>query len=82
MGNQCFRSGIRRLGASRDGLGFHARAALGEDHRMSGSKIGWQRFKFRWHTARESYSPTTAKQNCHPTEVGRQVLRISPINSG
>jgi hypothetical protein len=61
------------MGASRNGLGFHAGGALGEDHRMSGGKIGWQRFKFRCHSTRESYSSATSKQNCHPTEVGRHV---------
>ena len=79
MGDQRFRAGVHRLGASRNGLGFHtrplgkARGALREDHRMSGGKIGWQRFRRRCHTARESYSSATAKQNRHPTEVGRQV---------
>ena len=40
---------------------------------MSGDKIRWQRFKFRCHSATESYSSKTSKQNRHPTEVGRQV---------
>ena len=40
MGDQRFRAGVNRLGASRNGLGFHARSALGQDHRMSSGKIG------------------------------------------
>jgi hypothetical protein len=40
---------------------------------MGNGKIGWQRFNRRCHTARESYSSATSKQNCHPTEVGRHV---------
>src|SRR5262245_22874706 len=50
-----------------------ARGALGDDHRMRASKIGWQRFRGRCHTATESYSSATAKQNRHPADVGRQV---------
>src|SRR4029077_19673065 len=46
---------------------------LRQDHRMSGGKIRGQSFKFRCHSATESYSSKTAKQNRHPTEVGRQV---------
>jgi hypothetical protein len=46
---------------------------LGQDHRMSSGKIGWQSFKRRCHKVTESYSSATAKQNCHPTDVGRHV---------
>ena len=80
MGDHSFRAGVHRLGASRNGLGFHAGGALGQacgafgqDHRMGNGKIGWQRFNRRCHTARESYSSATSKQNCHPTELGRHV---------
>ena len=55
------------------GLRLETGGALGEDHRMRGGKIGWQRFKWRCHAARESYSPASAKHKRHPTEVGRQV---------
>ena len=40
---------------------------------MRSGKIGWQRFQWRRHTTTESYSPATAKQNRHPTDVGRHV---------
>ena len=87
MGNQRFAAGKIRLSIGRFGLGSRrmslgsrciglgqeARSALRPDHRVSGGKIGWQRFKFRGHSATESYSSKTAKQNRHPTEVGRQV---------
>ena len=80
MGDQRFAAGQVRLGIGRFGLGnrciglgHDARGALGKDHRMRGGKIGWQRFKCRCHAATESHSSGTAKQNRHPTEVGRQV---------
>ena len=80
MGDQRFTAGKVRLGIGRFGfgsrcigLGHDARVTLRQDHRMSGGKIGWQRFNLRCHSARESYSSATSKQNRHPTEVGRQV---------
>jgi len=54
MGDQRVRAGCRRTGASRNGFGFHAGSALGEDHRMSGGKIGGKSVKRRCHSARES----------------------------
>jgi hypothetical protein len=80
MGDQRFAAGQVRLGIGRFGFGSHcislrhdSRVTLRQNHRMSGGKIGWQRFKLRCHSARESYSSATSKQNRHPTEVGRQV---------
>src|SRR5260370_33071979 len=80
MGVQCFTAGCVRLSIGRFGvdnrcigLSHDARVTLRPDHRMSGDKIRWQRFKFRYHSATESYSSKTSKQNRHPTEVGRQV---------
>src|SRR5262245_14275966 len=73
MGDQHFRAGVYRLRASRNGFGFNPCGALGDDHRMRAGKIGWQRFRGRCHTATESYSSATAKQNRHPADVGRQV---------
>ena len=80
MGVQCFTAGEVRLSIGRFGLdnrciglSYDARITLRPDHRVSRSKIGWQRFKFRCHSATESYSSKTSKQNRHPTEVGRQV---------
>jgi hypothetical protein len=57
-------------GITGDGFGHDARDTLRQDQRMSGGKIRWQRFKFRHHSATESYSSKTSKQNRHPTEVG------------
>ena len=90
MGDQRFRAGVHRQRAGRNRLRCHARGVLGqaggslrEDHRMSGGKIGWQRFRRRCHTLRESYSSATAKKK--PSAHRRWapcLLRIAPIDSG
>ena len=75
LGNRRVSLGSHRisLGNRRIGFGHNPRVTLRQDHRVSGGKIRWQWFKFRGHSATESYSSKTAKQNRHPTEVGRQV---------
>lgn len=40
MGDQRFRAGVHGRRTRRNGLRFHARGALGEDHRVSARKIG------------------------------------------
>ena len=41
---------------------------------MRGGKIGWAAIQMPiGHVAMESYPSASAKQNRHPTEVGRQV---------
>jgi hypothetical protein len=80
MGDQRFTArqvrmsiGCFGFGNCRIGLGYDARVSLRQDQRMSGGKIRWQRLKFRHHSATESYSSKTSKQNRQPTEVGRHV---------
>src|SRR5271154_2939044 len=89
MGDQRFTAGQVRLSIGRFGfgnrcisLGHDARVTLRQDQRMSGGKIRWQRFKFRCHSATESYSSKTSKQKPSPHR-GRTPcrLRITPIDS-
>ena len=89
MGDQRFTAGQVRLSIGRFGfgnrcigLGHDARVALRQDQRMSGGKIRWQRFKFRCHSATESYSSKTSKQE--PLfHRGRTpgFLRMTPVDS-
>jgi hypothetical protein len=73
IADQCFCAREVRLGIGRFSLRLKTAGALGKEHRMRSGKIGWQRFQRRRHTTTESDSPETAKQNRHPTDVGRHV---------
>ena len=82
MADQRFRARQVRLRIGGVGLGItaawprafrNARSALGEDHRMRGSKIGGERFRCVVSQTDGITSIGSRKQNPHPIEVGRQV---------
>ncbi len=70
VSDHCVRAGARRLDMSLRGK---AGGALGEDHRVSGGKVGGKSIKRRGHKARESQFASVFKGKRQPTEVGLQV---------
>ena len=71
MSDRRIRGRARRLGMSLRGK---AGGALGEDHRVSGGKIGGKSVKRRGHKTRESQFASVFKGKRQPTEVGLQVF--------
>ena len=71
MSDRRVRVRSRRIGPSLRGK---PGGALGEDHRVSGGKIGGKSVKRRGHKTRESQFASVFKGKRQPTEVGLQVF--------